>query len=282
MSIRPLTDAEDKISRQRSLTSSARHIPKSLLADEAKLLMRKWPGYCFVSPWDANWLYADAYRRQFLSCFGISTAFKIEPGQPAFTKLCEMRQGADWWGLPYDDLLAIAFSMNRRNPDPFLIPHDRFSRLFANRNFTKKFRKQRPELRLKYFYDEVGPQFHVAAFEGLPSQVAFRNSVISTAKETRNWAALVRGRVVGQHCIPDAMLEGFDIARARDDVRGELEAGGLEVKPFPGIEAHQLWQSCFAVPGARDPSSSPCSTCPVSYRCLEAGMIVARAAAVAV
>lgn len=268
--------------RKEAMLSAAIHIPPKLLALESSLLTCKWPAYRFTSPWDATKLYSEAYIIHFRSTFGMSPQFDVLPGTAGFSTLWRMRQAADLWAMPYDEFLRIAFSMNRRNPVPYTHPHDRFSNLHQNKNFQRKIRNNRERLESMTLSDDMGPQYWVDAFAGLPSQTQFRSDAIETARATRTWRRTVHNHMIRRQYLPDDLLRDEVDNRLTLALADELKRVRLEkqIAPLvrPTVERHDLWQSCFGVPGATRAVKSPCFACPAEANCLKASDIISRAA----
>lgn len=107
--------------RLKHLVEAACRIPRDVLAGEPHLLVRKWPEYAFMSPFQATFVFVQAYQAAFKASFrgnidmnqsetvlGINHAkLRSTPGE--FTRVWKARQRADAMGMKYDRYLAFAF-----------------------------------------------------------------------------------------------------------------------------------------------------------------------------
>jgi hypothetical protein len=271
----PIVAGRSDPGRLSGIALAAAHVPAHLLMLEPRLLLKKWPAYRFIGPWEATALYAETYRDAYRHNFGIPLSFDVTPGSAAFIALWMMRQGADSLRMPYADSLRIAFSMNRRNPKPFASPHKRFNDLNRHRTFGQKAWKERGALNCKLLGNEMGDQYRVEAFANLPAQRNFREVVIGSGGKTQEWSALVRDAVVRRRLVPVRALAGLMDPRTKNSVIEELEFEvkyrGLKPEPFRAVVAHELWPSCYGVPGAYQGEREPCLRCPAAKDCIALG-----------
>jgi hypothetical protein len=259
--------------READLVLTARYIPENLRGAEASIMARKWPGYRFIGPWAATQLYAEKYRIHFSSNFGFGpSGFGALPGDPSFVALWKMRQAADRQGMEYGSLLRIAFSMNRRKSAPFDAPHARFNNLGRNKNFGRKVWKQRAELRDRLLYADVGIQYRIPSFAGLPAQTEYRRLLIETAAKWNFQEILFWDRLVARPCLPGTAFKGqFDLrtsTRLKAEAEKKLRDKTIVPEQFAGVVEHQLWQACFGLPGAYSETCESCSRCPAAKDCV--------------
>ena len=69
-----------------------------------------------------------------------------------------------------------------------------------------------------------------------------------------------------------------EVAKSLREPLAHDPAGYLKRKPYAGVTPPDLWQTCFAVPGACKPDRLPCSDCPVARKCMVEAEIIAREA----
>ena len=265
------------------LVTAVRHVPAKLLALEPTLIQRRWPAYNFVGPLKLTQIFMRVYEEQFNFSFHYPSSITRDPGHPEFATVWRMRQAADWWTMPYDAYLKIAFTLSKSHIERFTVPHIRFLKHAKNKNLLKKIEKNASLTRAAFFMSDMGPQYYHQNYAGLSSQDRFREIAFEYAWRGNDLTALVLSFVLGRTYIPVADIKRqMFIGRIENmlqDVHREFSRHKAYSVPAVPVQPHELWQTCFAVPGACNPARSPCRSCPVVSNCLQAAEIFSRAAA---
>ncbi len=279
-----MTIFSTKAQRRIDLVLAARHVPAKLLELEPTLIRRRWPGYNFTGQLELTQEFMRAYDDRFYSAFKVEISITREIDHPEFLTVWHMRQAADWWPIPYADYLTIAFTLARTKVERFMVPHLRYLRNNTNRNLLKKLKKDAPRERAAFFRTDWGPQFSVLNYCGLPGQDRFHEVAIDYALRSKDWRSFIEELVlynarITPASVLSAMPRRADLAEAMRQVREAHQDYPRGTNPSVRTEPHELWQTCFAVPGACNMNKLPCSRCPVAESCVRAAAIISRAAA---
>lgn len=265
------------------------HIDPKVLSDERELIFTRWPDYQFLSPLSATQLFADVYvaalkaavRRHYDPRFA-DPVNKIElrlegVGSRRLTQFWKARQKADALGVEYQTYIEFNLDFAARRGERRALPQPN-QQGPAPKNpqqataWAIEWHKHlRERLETYHLRPAALPQYHLGNFAGLVPQRAFRAKVLEQAaigviKNDRLYEiSLV------QRCIP---LRAFApvVGRARlirrigmmRDLPGFDASVGITT---PTLEKGALWQSCFALPHARDDASSICQQCPQAGAC---------------
>ncbi len=266
-----------------------RLIPRRYRAQEAALLLTKWPAYCFLSPLEATRKfqrdYIEAYRIYCRTNIDLVRAEKTQVGQKIrytrqnahLTQLWIARQMADHVGLPYPAYLEFAFDFasrrrrshapqpNQLGPNPKTLKawEASFERFWTDDRRAFEIRRMAPM-----------PQYAIDHDLGLPAQRRFREELVrnvlssdgSLASFVGNHVLALRHLRIGD-CLP---LGREALSRAEAAARSDQDKGLFAAHEYarPGPEA--FLQSCFAIPGIDPANEATCADCPQFGDCIAA------------
>jgi hypothetical protein len=112
-------------------------------------------------------------------------------------------------------------------------------------------------------------QYRLAAFSGLPAQVAFHEYIFRHAEAgTESWQHAMGRWCLAKRVIPiwkfRPVLGPRLFASAVEWLTTQRSLWPSQFDPFVAPTAEEFWPTCFGVPGARDPNAASCLACPVS------------------
>lgn len=258
------------------------HFSSSSLAYERHLLETKWFDYRFMSPVAATKLflskYQEIFRRKFRQELDMERAGSVsgvdlkrfENDARERTQLWVARQRADALGMRYDEYIEAAFDFGSRRKRKFFPRPNQLHGGEASIEALQAFRAEFWEDRLSSGAVVVdGHEYRVETYRGLPAQDAYRSFILERAKAAcRPWGQLMEIYCVQRRQVPVETFAPLMSAETFERERAYAgRAGRFTPEPVPEHTSATLWQSCFGVPGARDPYSAPCSGCPQSAGC---------------
>lgn len=278
------------------LVRMARVVPPSAYAIERQLMNTKHFPYRFLSPLEATLVFGRAYREQMKnfirSSVDIELAERIKgvsltaPSEPTkdFTQLWKARVLADQFLLPYTQYIRFCLEFAGRRtrkiaPRPNQLgPNSKTA--FA---WTSEFEKILRSGRDYYFNElELPSSFRIEAFQDLPPQRAFRDTLNSHLQHspTSYSAQLAKWWSSKRVIEPGTLLARISdenkravIAQLKSDLGGD-RIGYPNPTPFLVPKDVEMLPSCFAVPYAQDDAAPACSSCPISEGCKREGLYV--------
>ncbi|OIQ35234.1 MAG: hypothetical protein BM559_01590 [Roseobacter sp. MedPE-SWchi] len=255
-------------------------IPAKYRASEAELMPRKWPEYRFLTPWDSNRLFHEAfikaYREYVRTNIDAATADDIKIGfklnfykrNAHLTQLNIARQKADKVGLPYAAYLEFIFKFTaarryKHPPQPNqLWPNEKKLDAWLNK-IVEFWSDDRHCLELNRMKDM--PQYAHSADKGLPAQRQFRSELIDlVTSEAYSIDRFVAKHVFERHhfCIKDCGFLGkFAVENAERRAIEDMEIGLLTSCEYGTPADEDFYQSCFGLPGVVTSKNAVCSSC---------------------
>ena len=282
---------DKKLSRLKDHVTAAMLLDHKTRSLESSLLLTKWFEYRFMSPLEATIHFGRLYRdacRSFVGRYvdrdkaqivnGVSLSVPAKPNSE-FTQLWRARQRADEVGLRYE--LYLQFTMDfafARKRKGNMCP--RPSQLHASKKTSDAwFGKFRPYFLERRFIDmhraQSMPEFWLENDLALPAQLYLREFLREGIRtSTSPWHMRVESFALESRLVPLSAFEEMMGEERYTDLIAHLPE--VTQAPPHRVNDVNLWQSCFGLPGARQPGSSPCSSCPQSARCAALGELVTR------
>ncbi|MDR6632299.1 hypothetical protein J2X72_001070 [Phyllobacterium sp. 1468] len=281
--------------RLSSLIDLAGRLDKKILSRELDLMITKWSDYRFLSPYEATNVFIAAYRNAFKSAVrthcdiheaansrGIDLlALRKATRSTEFTQLWVARQNADSVGLPYDVYLQFCFDFamrrkRRRLPRP--------NQLFWNKETQIAWKATFAEFMTDALNGGVLrpgalPQYRIETYRGLLAQELFRSTIIElTKKGNRPLRHIIEDRSLIKRQVPAELFSevygAYAFETAVRSLHQQIKHHPIQVDPYIAPDEVDLWQSCFAVPWARDTQGPICSVCPAAEGCGRLGNYV--------
>jgi len=296
----PETSKSPEYTRIASLIETIQEHSTEILANERRLMTTKWFDYRFLSPKEANRLFAraykDVYRKKIaqevdrdlarnVSGLNAQTLATIPRER---TQLVFARQRADEFGMSYPVYIEAAFDFAlRRGGKRKALP--RPNQLHGNKKSAPLFIEYVTQRWQELLASSLGrvehPAYLIENYRGMPAQDDFRRFVLDYVKQANMpLHRAIRMFTYERKQVPadlfGSMWPQEQFERAMQSVESDLRHMPIEdVTPVP-VTSSQLWPTCFGMNYTHQPSSPECSSCPLASNCERIGdFVMSKAAA---
>lgn len=286
--------------RIESLIETIQRHPADVLEVERRLMTVKWFDYRFLSPKEANRLFArtyqEVYRRKAAENIDREMASKMS-GVHFLTmkisarersQLVAARQRADEFGMSYPAYIEAAFDFALRRGDKrksFPRPNQLHGNEKAAPLFAKYVMKRWQELLSDGLVRVDHPAYLIENYRGMAAQDDFRRFILDQVKQT----SMPLHRAIRMFCferkqVPvdsfKSIVSDEQFERAMENVESDLNHIPIEdIAPVP-VTSSQLWPTCFGLHYAHQPLSSSCASCLQAPNCKKIGdLVLSKAAA---
>ena len=259
--------------------------------NESQLMMTRWFDYRFQSPIELTNLFREKYVtglkqyvRRHVDIDLASSVTGTHQGFPAhrttwFSSLWAARQRTDLWPVPYEMLINFSFDFSSRRKRHWSLLPNQLHPSDRNREVWLDLFEKAIEDMLPLHLREVGnlPHYRVENDRALPPQLAFRAQIREEMQQgQRSLAAEIAERVFEKRhlCLTDArglISSSQDPDEILSRARSNFDADGGREAPRESLAWTEMLPSCFGIAEANDPSSSPCSNCPLASECAKFG-----------
>lgn len=258
---------------------AARWLTKADLESEIDLNQRKWFDYRFMSPLKATELfvaeYVKVFQRKYDRNFDSSQAANKSGTRSRNWKSCSQeftafwraRQVADYVGVPYAHYLEPALEcLLRRGYENIPRPNQLYSKKTFSAIEESVTDHWSECCDVEFRFSQL-PQYHFAAFRGLPAQSAHQDWIVRQIHARHS-----RIEDISRFCFVEAVLLEDRARREFGDENVELaieyfrqskEAIGL----FTTLTGDQHWPSCFGILQTSETTAASCQECEVSKNC---------------
>ena len=261
-------------------------IPASYLAAERHLLLTKWPGYRFHSPWQATMLFLEAYKKAYKAFVAANYDFnhaanmevagrlRLDRNNAHLTQLWAARQHADGLGIPYENYLAIVFEFVRRRqrkqpPQPNQLRPTPAQEEAWRELFAVDWNAAAWLLALGRM--EALPHYCRDNDRGLPAQTLFRDKLVEMSLYHGNLDSFVGLQVIKyRRLTTDDLLERHPaeaVMRADAAAQRDIPHGFYDAEVYPPVAGMDLVQSCFGLAPVDRSADSVCAFCPTRETC---------------
>ncbi|QBJ15517.1 hypothetical protein EYD00_18935 [Agrobacterium sp. 33MFTa1.1] len=277
-----------------SLIETIQQHPTDVLEAERRLYSRKWFDYRFMSPHDANMLFARTYQEIFRRKFAAEVDSQsvenvsgihlrtIATNARERSHLVAARQRADDFGVPYPFYIEVALEFALRRGDK----RDKFPRpnqLHGNDKSAPWFAKFLMGRWREYVTAGLArvehPSYRIENYRGIPAQDDFRRFILEYVKEVSmplhraiQLFSYDRKQVPAEIFKSITTEEAFERALAIAD--SNLSDGPVAEMGSTSLGSTERWPTCFGMHYTHDPSSKECSSCPQRQGCKKLGDFV--------
>ena len=287
--------SQNDAKRLDELVKMYKMVPGEVLASEADLLLRKWPAYRFMSPFDATLAfsvaYEDAYKDAVRITFDRDRALETKPiakldvktANSGFTQMWIARQHADFLGVPYPWYLEFCLDFATRRirrylPRPNQLRPSSKTEVAWPSEFETKWTEGRA---LEFNRMEAMAVYCVDYDRGLPAQIDFRDLLLDIERSAPgSFSTFVARRVVQRQELTWRMLlkivDQETLDHVSEVVTSDLAAGMIVVETFDQPEESEFWQSCFGMCSTKSGAPGLCVGCPQQASCIAMHNIVMR------
>jgi hypothetical protein len=280
--------------RIRSLIETIQQHPTEVLQAERQLYGMKWFDYRFMSPHDANMLFARTYQEIFRRKFAAEVDSQsvenvsgihlrtIATNARERSHLVAARQRADEFGIAYPVYIEAAFDFalrrgNKRKKFPRpnqLHGNDASADLFA-KYVTGRWR----EHVMAGLARVEHPSYLIENYRKIQAQDDFRRFILKHVQEVSmplhraiHIFSYDRKQVPAEIFRSIANEEVFERALAIAD--SYLSDGPIAEVVSTSWGSTECWPTCFGMHYTHDPSSKECSSCPQRQGCKKLGDVV--------
>jgi hypothetical protein len=277
----PMTDGEREAAGNvlNDNFRAARWLTKADLESEIDLDQRKWFDYRFMTPLRATEQfvaeYVKVFQRKYDQNFDSSQAANKSGTRSRNWKSCSQeftafwraRQVADYVGVPYAHYLEPAVEhLLRRGYENIPRPNQLYSKktFGAIEGCVTDHWSECCDVEFKF---SQLPQYHIAAFRGLPAQSAHQDWIVRQIQARHS-----RIEDISRFCFVEAVLLED---RARREFGDEKVGLAIEhfrqskdvIRPFATLTGDQHWPSCFGISQVSMATSTTCQGCEVLRSC---------------
>lgn len=287
-----MTDDELKRVRFEHAVLAGSRLRHDLLAKERSLMDSKWPGYFWLTPWEATKRFYDLYIQRerryveqhvdlYLAKGLIRRPLHTIPTGRDFTSIWTARQRADELPVPYEVYLdfSMDFWSRRRGPGRDqaprinqLGPTDKKSDAWHSM-FLGHAEDAVPIYRVQFATDVA---CHMADYRGTEEQRIVRDTILEwCANSTHSWEDSLHRWIYETHILKPLhfrKLVGIDLLRQAKD--------SAPASPSLISRSGGNWTSlpsCHGLPKARDMDSPRCRKCAAAETCDRVAGLVKRA-----
>lgn len=262
-------------------------IPRELAAHEIDLITLKWPTYRFMGPMAATRLflreYEAAYKRNHAINRDVKEAQNLKIGHKLsfhnnndrLTQLWKARQEADSLSIPYPDYFDFCFDFASRRSGRKYLPQP--NQLGPKGKGAEAWREQFDNFwcldRIAISLGRMEPmaQYTTRYRWGLPAQIALtQNLLVLGEKKIANLSGFVcryMARLDYLQLEDFRFVEREVVQREHKKAKDDFAMGIGEEQVYPPLQASDLLQSCFGVPGVRTDATDSCRSCRLLKSC---------------
>ncbi len=258
----------------------APYLKPAYVRSESELIHTKWPDYAFLTPFEANLVFARAfntcYKRLLASDYDEDAAERasgvdlkrLYSDSQLINQVTGLRQFADRYGLPYEwfiDFCLKFYSRRERKRPPFinqLGPTEKSDAVWrkAFDESLRQFRESPFQFRIE------DDRYRKEAFTGLPNQIALKEALLNAARPDRfGLQHAVRQFVYLKGLLDlDELVEAFppdEVQRVDEVVRSEIDTA------LPVVKCQKpIIPGCLGYVNQVDPADQ-CRNCPFFEVC---------------
>lgn len=284
--------------RIKSLVETIQQHPTEVLEVERRLCSIKWFDYRFMSPHDANMLFARTYQEIFRRKFAAEVDSQsvenvsgihlrtITTNARERSHLVAARQRADEFGIAYPFYIEAAFDFalrrgNKRKKFP------RPNQLHGNAASADLFVKYVSARWREHVMDGLArvehPSYLIENYRKIQAQDDFRRFLLNHVQEAS--VPLHRAIQIFSYDRKQIPAESFRSISNEEVFERALAIADSDLRDRPAAsvtstssDSTERWPTCFGMHYTHDPSSKECSSCPQRQGCKKLGDFVLREA----